>query len=213
MVARFGKAREVALRELVARALARIGNTLLDKIGDPIRVQRLFEQGLLLDLPPGYKDVLDANYAYTLALHSGNVPAALEHISKMLANKSTFSESGRSLLRGLASLGEPSTTKWQSMLTHVFAAVENGDEALWSNYIDDLQRLLWYVIVQGKGTDFLNAMVERNFQLKFAPLYHAFAATLEGEDYLLKINPETRQAAIKIYEGLSRQLRLYPKGV
>jgi len=66
-------------------------------------------------------------------------------------------------------------------------------------------------IVQGKGAEFVTEMAARQVQTKFAPMYHAFAAAMEGEDYLLRINPETRQASMRIHEGLDRRLRLYPK--
>jgi hypothetical protein len=210
VIQRFGEAKEVALRHQVARALSGLGNLFLDVVGNPTSAQRTYEKGLALDLLPEFKDMLHANYAYALALHADDVSAALEHISGALANPKSFSLSGRDLLQGLSSLAEPVTTRWQSMFAHILKAVEREDATLWTDYVDDLQRLLWYVIVQGKGAEFVSAMEARQFQTKYAPLYHAFAAAMDGEDYLLRINPETRQAAMRIYEGLARRLRLYP---
>lgn len=133
------------------------------------------------------------------------------HISSALESHESISKSGRDLLNALSSLGEPLETRWQRVFDHILKSVERSDEELWKVYLDDLQRLLWYVIAQEKGADFLVAMNAQQIQTKFAPLYHAFAAAIEGEDYLLKINPETRQPALRIYEGLARRLRLYPK--
>ena len=211
VVARFGDASEAALREPVGRALNSLGNLFLETMGDAARALRTFESGLALDLPTDDKNFLHANHAYALALHADNVPAALVQISRLLANEQTFSQSGRDLLRGLSSLGEPVATRWQSLFGHILTAIEREDDSLWNDYLDDLQRLLWYVLVQGKGAEFLLEMRARQMHTKFAPLYHAFAAAIEGEDYLLKINPETRQAALRIYEGLARRLRLYPE--
>jgi tetratricopeptide (TPR) repeat protein/DNA-binding transcriptional ArsR family regulator len=211
VIRRFGQATEVALLEQVARASNHLGNLFLEVIGDPVRAQCTYEKGLKLDLSSEAKDMLHANYAYALGLHAGDMAMAGDNVGRALANQSTISISGRDLLQGLSCLGEPEATRWPRMFEHVFAALERGEAALWSNYVDDLQRLLWYVIVQKKGAEFLLAMETRQIQTKYAPLYHAFAAAMEGEDYLLKINPETRQAAMRIYEGLARRLRLYPK--
>ncbi|MFN5190032.1 MAG: hypothetical protein ACK5DL_02745 [Burkholderiales bacterium] len=211
VIQRFGEATDVALLEQVARASNHLGNLFLEVMGDPVRAQCTYEKGLKLDLSSEAKDMLHANYAYALGLHAGDMAMAGDNVGRALANQSTISISGRDLLQGLSCLGEPEATRWPRMFEHVFAALERGEAALWSNYVDDLQRLLWYVIVQKKGAEFLLAMETRQIQTKYAPLYHAFAAAMEGEDYLLKINPETRQAAMRIYEGLARRLRLYPK--
>ena len=211
LVARFGAATEAALREQVARALNSLGNLLLEKQGAPMRALQAFEDGLATNPSPDTKQMLHANYAYALALHTDNLPMALPQVTHALAYEEGISLSGRDLLKALSTLGEPQVTRWQSMFEHIAVAVEREDELLWTNYLDDLQRLLWYVIAHDQGNALRQSMEARQFPMKFSPLYHAFVATIEGEDHLLKINPETRQAAMRIYEGLARRLKLYPR--
>jgi hypothetical protein len=50
-------------------------------------------------------------------------------------------------------------------------------------------------------------MIGIKFSDRYAPLYHAFVAALEGEDHLLQINPETRQPALHIYAGIVRRIK------
>ena len=211
LVERFGADTEAALRDQVARALNSLGNLFLDKQGAPMRALRAFEDGLATNPSPGRKQMLHSNYAYALALHTANLPMALAQVTHALAYEEGISLSGRDLLNALRSLGEPPVTRWQSMFEHIGAAVERGDELLWTNYLDDLQRLLWYAVAHGQGNALRQAMEARQYPMKFSPLYHAFVAAIEGEDHLLKINPETRQAAMRIYEGLARRLKLYPR--
>ncbi|TPQ26734.1 tetratricopeptide repeat protein, partial [Methylomonas koyamae] len=211
VVARFGEATEAALRQQVARALNRLGNLFLEKQGAPIRALRAFEGGLAKNPSPNIRQLLHANYAYALALHTENLPMALAQVSRALEYEDGMSLSGRDLLQALNTLGEPQVTRWQSMFEHIGAAVEREDELLWTDYLDDLQRLLWYVVVHGQGDALRQAMEARQYPMKFSPLYHALVAAIDGEDHLLKINPETRQAAMRIYEGLARRLKLYPR--
>ena len=211
LVERFGEAKEVALREPVARVFNRLGNLLLERQGNPMRALKAFEDGLAKSPSPNAKQILHTNYAYALALHTENLPMALVQVAHALADEEGISASARDLLKALNSLAEPPVTRWQSVFEHIGAAVEREDELLWTNHLDDLQRLLWYVVVHGQGTALRQAMETRQYPMKFSPLYHAFVAAIEGEDHLLKINPETRQAAMRIYEGLARRLKLYPR--
>ena len=211
VVERFGEAKEAALCEQVARALNSLGNLFLEKQGDPSRALAAFEHGVAQNPSPSVKQMLHSNYAYALALHTENLQKALEQASSALADEEGISVSGRDLLKALVTLGEPPATRWESMFEHIGMAVQREDELLWTNYVDDLQRLLWFVLVQNQGNTLRQMMEARQYPMKFAPLYHAFVATLEGEDHLLKINPETRQAAMHIYEGLAQRLRLYPR--
>ncbi|MBK7676430.1 MAG: tetratricopeptide repeat protein [Candidatus Accumulibacter sp.] len=211
LVERFGEATEAALREQVALALNSLGNLFLEEQGTPMRALLAFEDGLATNPSPVTKQMLHSNYAYALALHTENLPMALAQVTHALAYEEGISLSGRDLLNALSSLGEPPIARWQFMFEHIGVAVEREDELLWTNYLDDLQRLLWYVVAHGQGNALRQSMEARQYPMKFAPLYHAFVAAIEGEDHLLKINPETRQAAMRIYEGLARRLKLYPR--
>lgn len=211
LIERFGNTVEQVLGEHIPIVLNSLGNLLLEEAGDPIRAEKAFEQGLSKTCSSTISAILHSNYAYTLALHSDNLPEALIHVTNALTNEKDISTSGQDLLKALTALAESPETRWQSVFEHILAAVEREDELLWSGYLDDLQRLLWYVLVQGQDDALRQLMEERQYPIKYAPLYHAFMTAIEGSDHLLKINPETRQAATLIYKGLARRLELYPK--
>ena len=98
---------------------------------------------------------------------------------------------------------------WPQLFAQINKAVAADDPTLWTDHFDDLQRLLWFVIAQGKGAEFKQWMESADYRTRYAPLYHAFVAALEGEDHLLLINPETRAPAIPIHAGLARLIKLY----
>ena len=90
-------------------------------------------------------------------------------------------------------------------------AVTCGDEDLWSVYVDDLQRVLAYALTHEDGEAVRNWMVDEDYPVQYAPLYHAYCAILDGEDHLLSINPEVRGVAGKIYRDLARLVELFKR--
>lgn len=87
--------------------------------------------------------------------------------------------------------------------TAIDTALARADDKLWGEYLYRLQRLLRYAISQGYGRKFLEFMQAANYPNRYAPLYWAFLAALEGEDRLLNVNPEVRRTAEQIYRGLA----------
>jgi hypothetical protein len=83
-------------------------------------------------------------------------------------------------------------------------AVSYDDKDLWTVHVDDLQRILAYALTRGDGPAVRKWMEDSAFKLKYAPLYHAFCAAMDGEDHLLLINPEVRGATAKIHHGLAQ---------
>ena len=77
-------------------------------------------------------------------------------------------------------------------------AIESDDTSLWSDYIDDLQRLLWFIVVRDEGGALRQWMERAQYPMRYAPLYHAVVAAINGEDHLHRINPETRQPAARL---------------
>ncbi|TRW97040.1 tetratricopeptide repeat protein [Candidatus Methylobacter oryzae] len=82
------------------------------------------------------------------------------------------------------------------------AALASADAKLWRSFLNRLQRLLRFSISQGYGPKFLEFMQAAGYPDRYAPLYWAFLAALEGKDILLNVNPEARRTAERIYQGL-----------
>ena len=82
------------------------------------------------------------------------------------------------------------------------SALATDDKAIWVDYIDDLQRVLRYAVSRGYGLKFKEWMEAAGYPDRYAPLYWAFLALLEGEAILLNVNPEVRRTAERIYRGL-----------
>lgn len=156
--------------------------------------------------------MVHSNLAYLFALHGRDPHGARNHASSALTDETSVSPAGRRLLQALHILSDPSAPDWRLIFNSIGDAVASEDPALWTRYEDDLQRLLWFVITKGRGADFKRWMEDAQYQIRYAPLYHAVVAALEGEDHLLQINPETRTPATKIYVGIARLLKLYGTG-
>ncbi len=187
-----------------------LGNLLLDAKGDSAAAEMAYLQGLSAANADDSSAVLHANCAYVMALHTNNHPMALEHMQQALAHEERgLSTAGRHLLSALPNSSNTDAVQWASMFDGIGRAVECGDPSLWTNYFDDLQRLLWFAIAHKQGDRLREWMIAQDYPLRQAPLYHAVVAAIEGEDHLLQINPETRTPARRIFQGLARRLQLY----
>jgi tetratricopeptide (TPR) repeat protein len=187
-----------------------LGNLLLDFTGDIRGALAAFQRGL--ETVAYQKDcvLLHANMAYAIALHDGDRLVARMHANSALEDDTELSPAGQRLLEALPIWNRHNEPDWAHVFEHIGDALTSDDPALWTNYSDDLQRILWFVLANGQGDNFKRWMADAQFQNRYAPLYHAFVAALEGEDHLLRINPETRQPAQAIYAGIVRRLKLWP---
>jgi tetratricopeptide (TPR) repeat protein len=187
-----------------------LGNLLLDFTGEISSALAVFQSGLEAVTNPKDRVLLHANVAYAIALHDGDRLVARMHANSALKDETGISPAGRRLLEALPIWSERTGSDWPNVFQHIGKALTSEDPALWTNYIDDLQRILWFVLANGQGADFKRWMEDEQFKNRYAPLYHAFVAVLEGEDHLLQINPETRQPAQVIYAGIVRRVKLWP---
>lgn len=208
---------EAAYRQAISldsehlHAQTSLGNLLMDDLGRPQEALESFRQSLKI---APTSTPLNASYAYALALHELNFDQAAYHAGQALADTNGLSVVGKLLLSALPKTPEPPEAQCLRIWTQIDLALASDDKTIWTNQLDDLQRLqrlLWYVIVEGQGDAFRKKMEHADYEVRFAPLFHAFSAALDGPDHLLQINPETRQPAQRIYDGLARQLKLYPK--
>lgn len=180
-----------------------LADLLLNDLGEVDQAISVLLHGLLSNPED---TALRVRCAYALALHGLNPEAAQVHVSQVR----TQSQMGRLLISALPLAHEPIETQCLRIWTQIDLALASDDNSIWTNHLEALQRLLWYVIVQGQGSAFHKKMEDADYEVRFAPLFHAFSAALDGPDHLLQINPETRQPAQRIYDGLARQLKLYP---
>jgi tetratricopeptide (TPR) repeat protein len=187
-----------------------LGNLLLDFTGEISGALAAFQSGLANVRNRKGRVLLHANMAYAIALNDGDRLVARKHAKSALEDETGLSPAGQLLLEALPIWRERADPDWSSVFEHIGQALTSDDPALWTNYSDDLQRILWFVLANGQGDNFKRWMADAQFQNQYAPLYHAFVAALEGEDHLLRINPETRQPAQAIYAGIVRRLKLWP---
>jgi tetratricopeptide (TPR) repeat protein len=187
----------------------RLGSLLLDLKGEPDQARLAYESGLKMTDQPKTKALLHANLAYLLVLFADDPNGAEKHWNRATSDDSDLSAAGRFLLDALSEFAKLNNAGWHLAFEAIGKAVSSEDSTLWSDYSDDLGRLLWHIVAKGKGADFKQWMEVHNYPAQYAPLYHAFVAALEGEDHLLQINPETREPASKIYAGIARRLKLY----
>lgn len=198
-----------ATGEVRAIAWMRLGNLLVDFMGDPAAAVDAYESGEAGDSEPDTRVFLHANSAFALILHGGDPARARDHLLQALADEGRISPSGRHLLGALRLLQEAPSTPWPQVFDQLGLAVESDDSTLMSNYIDDFQRLLWFIIAAGEGESLQRWMEQKDYAMRYAPVYYAIRAAIEGEDLLLQINPETRPTAARIHEGIARMLKLY----
>ena len=180
----------------------RLGNLLQDTLGRYEEAWEVYKQGL--EIEP-QKSILLANSAYVCALHLG-----LPEQARDLAEQASpgLPEVGRHLLNAMLAWSDGAADAASRGWAELHQAVTCGDEKLWSNYVDDMQRILAYAIIRGDGEAVRNWMEAADYPMQFAPLYHAYRAVLEGEDHLLTINPEVRGVAEKIHRDLARMVNL-----
>lgn len=191
-----------------------LGNLALDHSGDPAEAASQFESGLSVATDSSDISLLHANFAYAVALHGGSTAKTRWHAERAMSDGKSMSAAGRNMLEALSAWAESSGTDWHRLFEGIDKAVDSGDSELWASYLDDIQRLIWAALSQGQGPALQRWMEEADYPLRQAPLYHAVRAAIDGEDHLLQINPETREPAGRIYEGIARRLRIYaPKPV
>jgi len=200
---------EAAYRQAIAldakqvSPLNSLGNLLQDHLGRYEEALLTYQQGLIVK---PQSSLLLANSAYLSALHLDHLEQAREYAEQAEAG---LSPAGQHLLKSMLAWSDGGADAAQRGWSELNQAVVCDDPVLWTNYLDDMQRILAYAASRGDGNWVLDRMAEADYSLQFAPLFHAFKAALTDEDHLLSINPEVRGEAEKIYRGLARMLALF----
>jgi tetratricopeptide (TPR) repeat protein/DNA-binding transcriptional ArsR family regulator len=187
-----------------------LGNILLDHQGEPEAALEVYGKGLAICTDAHTLAFLHANCAYVSALHLHDRSLARQHAQKALQAPDTlFSTAGRKLLEALPVWNDDMSVDWKTVFRGIDQAIQSEDPHLWTAFLTDMQRLLWFAIISGAGDQLRQWMDAADYSLSQAPLYHAVLAALDGEDHLLQINPEVRAPAQRIYEGIGRRLAIY----
>jgi tetratricopeptide (TPR) repeat protein len=131
-----------------------------------------------------------------------NRPEAAQHHAA-LANAG-LDECGKQLLEVARLLAEDSVGLAWSALDGVLTA---GCLEKWDSYGPCLSYILRHVYSHHYGAKFREWMEAADYPARYAPLYWAFLALLEGEDILHNVNPEVRNTAKQIYQGLAVGVR------
>ena len=230
--------RAIALDEKDARPWINLGKLLRDHLGRYAEAEAAYRRAMVLDSNNAwfwntianllqdrlgrYEEALEANRAflekfpddptslsncaYLHALHLNARPEALICAQKAMPG---LSPAGQGLLDALLAWTEQtpaaSAHGWQKL----HEALSSGDDSLWTQFEDDVLRILTHALVRGDGLAVRGWMEEANYPQQFAPLYHGFCAALDGEDHLLTINPEVRGMATQLYQGLVRMRTLF----
>ena len=190
----------------------RLGNLLLDDCGDFSGAIDSFKDGVSNSTNAESVFSLHANAAYAIAIGGGDPIEIRKHLSNSLNQQNGLSIAGRHLTMALDAWAETSATSqtdWLRVFDSIDKAISCEDSQLWTDYADDLRRMLWLILAGGEGDAFKRWMESKEIASRYAPVYHAFVAALEGEDHLLQINPETRQPAEIIHKGLKRLIDRY----
>lgn len=182
-----------------------LGNLLQDYLGRDDEALAAYQQGLAAN-PQGH--FLQTNLAYLYALHLGQHTLASDYAQQA---KSNLSPSGQHLLDSMLAWSDGGADAANRGWSKLHLAISCEDEKLWSNYIDDLQRILAYATARGDGEAVRKHMMAEDYPMQYAPLYHAYCAILDGEDHLLGVNPEVRGMAENIYRGMVRMVKLFKR--
>lgn len=156
-----------------------------------------------LELAPGYI-FAHANLAYLYWCYMERSEDAQRHVE--LARPG-LAECGQRLLDAMQTLvSDALGSAWAAF----DSALATNDAKLWVHYSDDLQRTLRYVVSKGHGPQFREWMEAADYPARYAPLYWAFLALLEGEETLRNVSPEVRRTAERIYRGLAAGTKPQP---
>ena len=180
-------------------ALNKFGNLLCDHLARYDDARHVYEQALVID---SSAPMPAANLAYLLALHGKEHAKATAYANQAMDG---LSHAGQYLLRAMLAWSAPDGGLGPAW-PHLDAAISAQSPTLWTHHLDDLQRILAYAKRRGDGPTLRLRMEEAKYDQVYAPLYHAVRALIDGEDHLLRINPEVRGMAEKIHAGATRML-------
>lgn len=170
-----------------------LGNLLQDHLGRATEAIQAYQQSMELD--PN-NEAATANLAYLL-LRNGT-PEAAEPYYQLALSK--LPPHGAALLRAYAELAQ---NNFGAAVAAFQEALESNHPDLYTDYFDDILRVLRLAANKNYGDKLLNWLDESGFADRYWPLRAAFDAYLHGETKLRDVNPEVGSAARRIYQWLT----------
>jgi tetratricopeptide (TPR) repeat protein len=172
-----------------------LGNLLADTSGQHEEAEQAYRQCLTLD---SNHIVVKANLAYLLFDQPKRRQEAEDYYQQASEKLPVH---GGALLRAyraftLDNIGDG--------INAFAAAINSNADELFSNFFDDMLRVLKLAEQRGRGEKLLAWFDESGVGERYWPLRAAFEAYVYGEAKLRDVNPEVRAAASRIYASLDR---------
>lgn len=170
-----------------------LGNLLQDHLERPGEATEAYLHSLKLD--PGYVFAI-GNLAYQ-TLANGD-ESAEGYLQQALAK---LPPHGGAILKAYAALARG---QFEAATAALGEALASEHPELYSDYFDDILRLLRLAVERGAGEKLLTWLDNSGLGDRYWPLRAAFDAYLHGEQTLKDVNPEVASAARRIYRTLAR---------
>jgi tetratricopeptide (TPR) repeat protein len=162
-----------------------LGNLLADHLFRFEEAEKAYRNALRLD---SQNIFALANLAYLLIRRDGCEPAAETAYQEAVA----LPPHGAGLLRAFHALA---ADNFGTATAELGPVLEEGHPELFTDFRDDLLRVLQFAAERGSGDKLLAWLKSSGFSDRYWPLYVAFDAYLHGEDRLMDVNPEVRSGA------------------
>jgi len=165
----------------------------MDHLGRPHEAESAYRNAIELDANNPYSK---ENFAYFMLSQPERVEESETSYNEAIT---LLPEHGKQLLTAFRAISRDNFGEASESLTR---ALEEHHPELYTDYYDDLLRVLRLAKERGYGDRLLASLDESGLGDRHWPLYAAFDAYLHGEEKLRDVNPEVRGAAKRIFDWL-----------
>ena len=171
-----------------------LGNLLMDHLGRIHEAESAYRNAIDIDGKASYPK---ANLAYLLLSQPERVEEAETSYNEAIT---LLPEHGKQLLTAFRAI---SRDNFGNAIEPITRVLEENHPELYTDYYDDLLRVLRLAKERGYGDRLLAFLDDSGLGERHWPMYAAFDAYLHGEAKLRDINPEVRGAAKRIFDWLA----------
>jgi tetratricopeptide (TPR) repeat protein len=190
----YRKAIEISPRDTIY--WIRLGNLLADHLFRPDEAEDAYGTAIRID--PQHT-LAHTNLAYLLLRRDERRAEAVEHYRAAIA---ALPPHGAGLLRVFHELA---ADNFGTATAELRAVLEEGHEELFTDFRDDLLRILQFAAERGNGDKLLAWLKGSDFSDRYWPLHVAYEAYLHGEERLMDVNPEVRSGARRLLTEMTRR--------
>ncbi len=180
----------------------RLGNLLADHLFRSAEAEEAYRETIRLDPKQPFAA---GNLAYLLLRQEGRMREAESFYRAAIA---ALPPHGAGLLRAFYEL---SSDNFGAAIDELRAVLEEGHEELFTDFRDDLLRILQLATERGYGEKLLAWFESSGLGARYWPLQVAFDGYLHGEQRLMDVNPEVRGGARRLLSEMSRRPRGTPE--